>query len=64
MSTAARPTFHAAQGRTTYGGSYTMAVSAKDQAAHTKLKFRKFGQASVDEMTTKDLKSNLEEINK
>ena len=59
MSTAARPTFHAAIGKSSYGGSSTRAVSAKDQAAHTKLKFRQPGQSTVSEMASTDLKAKL-----
>ena len=55
MSTAARPTFHAAKGRTSFGGLRSGIQSAKDQLAHTKLKFRQLGQS-----TGKDLKSNLD----
>ena len=33
--------------------------SVKDQAAHTKLKFRQYGQANSEEMTSKNLKDNL-----
>jgi hypothetical protein len=61
MSTAARPTFNPAIGKSTLGGFNTRSISAKDQAAHTKLKFRKFGQASIEEMETKNLKINLQQ---
>lgn len=33
--------------------------SVKDQAAHTKLKFRQHGQSNTDEMTSKNLKDSL-----
>lgn len=61
MSTAARPTFHAAQGKASFGGSFSRSVSGKDQTAHTKLKFRRIGQASTDEMVSKDFKKSLGE---
>jgi len=63
MSTAARPTFHAAQGRASHGGFRSTSQSAKDQLAHTKLKFRRLGQSSTQEresVAKKDLKSTLE----
>lgn len=60
MSTAARPTYFAAVGRSTYGGAASRHISGKDQTAHTKLKFRKDGQASISEMKQKDLRSELE----
>lgn len=63
MSTAARPTFHSAQGRASFGGFRNSSHSAKDQLAHTKLKFRQLGQASKQErevVAKKDIKSALE----
>ena len=56
MSTAARPTYFAAIGRSTYGGVASRQTSGKDQIAHTKLKYRVVGQASVSEMKEKNLK--------
>lgn len=61
MTTAARPTYHAAIGNTlNYGGFKSRAVCAKDQAAHTKLKFRQFGQATQEELRNVDLKYDLD----
>ena len=60
MSTAARPTFHAAQGKSTFGGNTGRSQSSKDVASFTKLKFRQFGQASKEEIATKHLKSELD----
>jgi protein CWC15 len=36
-------------------------TSGKDQTAHTKLKFRQFGQASHEEVNQRDLRSELEQ---
>ncbi|KAJ3316007.1 hypothetical protein HDV04_000215 [Boothiomyces sp. JEL0838] len=64
MTSAARPTFLPAIGghslRDTGAGPVTM-QSAKDLAAHTKLKFRQKGQFSKDEMRRIDLKAQLQE---
>ena len=59
MSTAARPTYFAAIGRSTYGGVASRQISGKDQIAHTKLKYRVVGQESVSEMKEKNLKVDL-----
>ena len=62
MSTAARPTFHAAQAKSSAGAAISLNhnVSVKDQNAHSKMKYRQYGQANSDEMQTKNLKANLE----
>ena len=61
MTTAARPTYYAAIGKQEYGGLKKNIISAKDQIAHTKLKFRQPGQNTVEEVQQKDLRSKLEE---
>lgn len=61
MSTQHRPTFHAAVGRTESGPSVrTFHFSSKDQAAHTKMKYRVSGQASSSDMINRDLVAELE----
>ena len=55
-----RPTFHAAVGKTSYGGNISRAFSSKDGTAHTKLKFRQQGQSCEQEMSHKDLKEELQ----
>jgi protein CWC15 len=65
MSTAGRPTFNPAVGNANQGGWRkivpSVAVSAKDQRGHTKLKFRQTGQNSIAEVKARDLKAELEE---
>ena len=60
---AARPTYFAAVGggNQTYGGVRSRQQCAKDQTAHTKLKYRVIGQSSVEEMSSKNLKDQLDE---
>ena len=60
MTTAARPTYYAAIGKQDYGGFKSRAVCAKDQAAHTTLKYRQFGQSTEQEIKKNDLKGDLE----
>lgn len=61
MSTQHRPTFHAAVGRGDSGPAVrTFHFSAKDQAAHTKLKYRAAGQASDVDMMHRDLAAELD----
>lgn len=61
MTTAARPTYHAAiGGKQNYGGFKSRAVCAKDQAAHTKLKFRQLGQSTEVEVKNADLRYDLD----
>ncbi|KAG6829821.1 hypothetical protein H0H92_003364 [Tricholoma furcatifolium] len=57
MSTAHRPTWDPAQARDVKGGSRQF--SARDMAAHTKLKFRQIGQTSTDEVKKRDLRAEL-----
>ncbi|EED79473.1 predicted protein [Postia placenta Mad-698-R] len=57
MSTAHRPTWEPAQAKDVKGGSRQF--SARDMAAHTKLKFRQPGQTSVDEVVKRDLRADL-----
>ncbi len=59
MTTANRPTYHSAVGKS-FNGSLSHLVSGKDQTAHTKLKFRQFGQNSVAEILGKDFKNQLD----
>lgn len=60
MSTAGRPTYFSAVGRVTQSSNApTFKVSAKDQNAHMTLKFRKFGQASSDELKYKNFTTDL-----
>lgn len=61
MTTAARPTYYAAIGKQDYGGFKSRAVCAKDQAAHTKLKYRQPGQSTLSEVgNTDDLRYELD----
>lgn len=60
MTTAARPTYYAAIGKQDYGGFKSRAVCAKDQAAHTRLKFRQLGQSTQDEVKSNDLRYDLD----
>jgi len=57
MSTAHRPTWDPAQAKDVKGGSRQF--SARDMAAHTKLKFRQPGQTSVAEVSKLDLRAEL-----
>eukprot|EP00798_Chlamydomonas_sp_ICE-L_P009985 gene9985-7866_t len=64
MTTAHRPTWAPAVGGEEQGGMRMFVGSkmrsAKDQAGHTKLKFRQFGQNSKAEIAAKDLRAELE----
>uniref|UniRef100_A0A061R6A3 Protein CWC15 n=1 Tax=Tetraselmis sp. GSL018 TaxID=582737 RepID=A0A061R6A3_9CHLO len=64
MTTAHRPTWAPALGGEEQGGSRifvpSTAQSAKDQRAHTKLKFRKSGQGARVDIAERDLKAELE----
>eukprot|EP00879_Flechtneria_rotunda_P004502 GHRR01004757.1.p1 GENE.GHRR01004757.1~~GHRR01004757.1.p1 ORF type:complete len:233 (+),score=66.31 GHRR01004757.1:293-991(+) len=64
MTTAHRPTWAPARGGEEQGGTRIFApsrqVSAKNQAAHTKLKFRQEGQSAPHELKDQDLKAQLE----
>lgn len=67
MTTAHRPTWAPAKGGTNdeQSGSRVFAPStffrAKDQVAHTKLKFRQSGQSAADDLNKKDLRAELED---
>lgn len=65
MTTAHKPTYHAAIGRATQGGYRYHAprqqYSARDIAAHTVIKRRQIGQNTTDEIDARDLKAELEE---
>ena len=60
MSTAGRPTYHSKAGGQVYSGIRTAMKSGKDQSAHTKLKFRQFGQSSKEEVSDRDFKAELQ----
>ncbi len=60
MSTAARPTYHAAIGGKSYGGVRSRHYSGKDQLAHKQLKFRQVGQSTVAEMKERDLRTEID----
>ena len=60
MTTAARPTYYAAIGKQDYGGFKSRAVCAKDQAAHTVLKYRQLGQHTEEEVRKSDLRNELD----
>jgi protein CWC15 len=59
MSTAHRPTWDPAQGRST--NINTRQYSSRDMASHTKLKFRQVGQSSAGEVKKRDLLKELKE---
>ncbi|KAJ2662941.1 complexed with cef1p [Coemansia sp. RSA 1199] len=58
MTTAARPTFDPAKGKSE--NELTYLTSAKDLPSHTKLKTRKPGQGGEHEYTTEELRLELE----
>lgn len=64
MTTAHRPTWAPARGGEEQGGTRLFVpskqISAKNQASHTKLKFRQEGQAAPHELDKQDLKAKLE----
>ncbi|KZO92285.1 Cwf15/Cwc15 cell cycle control protein [Calocera viscosa TUFC12733] len=57
MSTAHRPTWTPAQGKNARGN--TRQFSARDMAAHTKLKFRQPGQGGTSDVQKRDLRAEL-----
>jgi protein CWC15 len=62
MTTAARPTYYAAIGNQfAYGGFKSRMVCAKDQMAHTKLKYRQLGQNTEEEVRSKTLREDLDQ---
>ena len=60
MTTAHRPTWHAAVGSVKNHGFSSVAVSAKDQIGETRLKFRQAGQSSQQDMATRNVLEELE----
>lgn len=65
MTTAHKPTLYPAIGGEHQGSSRSyvpsQAYSSRDQPGHTRLKFRKIGQGSEEELKGRDLKAELEE---
>jgi len=65
MTTAARPTFEPARGGRGKGEGDLSALSkqysSRDLPSHTKLKYRQTGQATADELRSRDLRRELEE---
>jgi protein CWC15 len=60
MTTAHRPTWHAAVGTVKNHGFSSQMVSAKDQIGETRLKFRQVGQASQSEMAERNVHEELQ----
>eukprot|EP01136_Pigoraptor_vietnamica_P017550 Opistho-1_new@62862 len=60
MTTAARATFHAAKGAAPRELTNSIQYSSRDVAGHTKLKTRQPGQDSADDVRQRDLKAELE----
>ncbi|DAZ98048.1 TPA: hypothetical protein N0F65_004538 [Lagenidium giganteum] len=65
MTTAHRPTWHAAVGQKNEGGwqaggALSQQFSARDLPGHTKLKLRQVGQGTANEVELRDLKAELE----
>ncbi|KMQ93015.1 protein cwc15 a-like protein [Lasius niger] len=65
MTTAARPTFEPARGGQGRGEKDLSAISkqysSRDLPSHTKLKYREYGQATVEELRNRDFRKELEE---
>ncbi|XP_072034325.1 spliceosome-associated protein CWC15 homolog [Amphiura filiformis] len=65
MTTAARPTWDPARGGRGKGEGDLSALSkqysSRDLPAHTKLKYRQTGQDTIDEVSRRDLRKELEE---
>ena len=65
MTTAHKPTYHPAVGSANQGGyryrTPRLQFSSKDMPGQTRLKYRQFGQNSLEEMAERDLYSELEE---
>lgn len=63
MSTAHRPTWAPAKGGEEQGGTRifkaSIAFSAKNQAGHTKLKFRQIGQSTGSELKERDFRVSM-----
>jgi len=64
MTTAARPTWHPAQGSATRSNNTSKQFSSRDLPGHKKLKFRQPGQNTNDDVKKRDLKEELEEREK
>lgn len=60
MTTAHRPTWHAAVGTVKNHGFQSQQTSAKDQIGETRLKFRQVGQSSQGEMAQRDVREELQ----
>jgi protein CWC15 len=61
MSNTHRPTYYAPMGQKQSNiGVPTYSFSVKDQTAHTRMKYRTAGQASAEEMKSRDLAVELE----
>ncbi|TMW62771.1 hypothetical protein Poli38472_005389 [Pythium oligandrum] len=65
MTTAHRPTWHAAVGQKNEGGwqsggQVSQQFSARDLPGHTKLKIRQVGQGTANEIELRDLRAELE----
>ncbi|XP_070149024.1 protein CWC15 homolog B [Polyergus mexicanus] len=65
MTTAARPTFEPARGGQGRGEKDLSAISkqysSRDLPSHTKLKYREYGQGTVEELRNRDFRKELEE---
>jgi hypothetical protein len=62
MTTANRPTYYPAVGKQQFSGLASRHFAARDQTAHTKLKFRQLGQASLEE--SKDRSTRKAELDR
>lgn len=60
MSTAGRPTYHAAIGHANTSTFRSRHMAGRDQTAHTQLKFRQPGQATTQEIKQKNFRAELE----
>ncbi|XP_029169044.1 protein CWC15 homolog B [Nylanderia fulva] len=65
MTTAARPTFEPARGGQGRGEKDLSAISkqysSRDLPSHTKLKYREYGQGTVEELRNRDFRKELED---
>ena len=61
MTTAHRPTWHNALAGSSRGAAPSQQFSSRDMTSHTKLKERRAGQDTREEVRRRDLKSELEE---
>jgi len=64
MTTAARPTWHPAQGSSTRSNNPSKQYSSRDLPGHKQLKYRQPGQNTNDDVKKRDLKDELEEREK